>query len=519
MQEENAQKEETKQEEPQITFDDLGLNKEILRSVKQAGFTIPSPIQAAAIPFVLAGRDIVGQAHTGTGKTAAFGLPALNNIDVRSGVEILVITPTRELATQVSDELYKYGRNINARTVTVFGGSSYKRQIDLIDRGASVVVATPGRLLDILKRDMLKDFSPSVVVLDEADEMLDMGFLDDINEIFSYLPSTRQTLLFSATMPKPIKLLAERILDNPEFISITKGETTNTDIDQEYYVIEESERDDAIIRLMDSEGTKKAIVFCRTKSEVDRLSNVLSNAGYLANGLHGDMEQRQRETVIKGFKSDSIKVLVATDVAARGIHVNNISHVFNYHIPFDPESYVHRIGRTGRAGTKGKAITLLTPLEFKELQRIKSKVGTTMTHAFIPSKNDLRSSTIDKLVAKVEAQHIYDEAHKVLDKLREDIDEEQMAYKLISMLLDQQDIKGPNNIGIPADRLEAILERASKRRDTGGRGRRGGGGGGYRGNRNRSGGGGSRERNRDGGGYKGNRDRKRSSGSSSRHRD
>ena len=538
---ENAQTEEkTPVEENLITFDDLGLNNDMLRSVKQAGFSVPSPIQAAAIPLILQGRDIVGQAHTGTGKTAAFGLPALNNIDVRSGVEILVITPTRELATQVSDELFKYGRGINARTVTVYGGSSYKRQIDLIDRGASIVVATPGRLLDILKKGLVKDFTPSVVVLDEADEMLDMGFLDDINEIFSYLPTNRQTLLFSATMPKPIKLLAERILDNPEFISITKGETTNSDIEQLYYVIEESERDDAIIRLMDSEDTKKCVVFCRTKSEVDRLSNVLSNAGYLANGLHGDMEQRQRETVIKGFKQNSVKVLVATDVAARGIHVDNISHVFNYHIPFDPESYVHRIGRTGRAGTKGKAITLLTPLEFKELQRIKQKVGTSMGHAYIPSKNDLRESTVDALVKKVEDHKIYDEAHKVLDKLREDIDEEQMAYKLISMLLDQQDIKGPNNIGIPADRMDAILARAAQRGGSshgrGGSRGRSGGGGGYRGNKPRSGGGGDRSRSgggsrdggdrnrdgggsRDGGGYRGNRDKSRSAGNSTRHRD
>jgi len=516
---ENAQTQENKpSDENLITFDDLGLNKDILRSIKQAGFVTPSPIQAAAIPLVLQGRDIVGQAHTGTGKTAAFGLPALNNIDVKNGVEILVITPTRELATQVSDELFKYGRNINARTVTVYGGSSYKRQIDLIERGASVVVATPGRLLDILKKDMIKDFTPSVVVLDEADEMLDMGFLDDINEIFSYLPTSRQTLLFSATMPKPIKLLAERILDNPEFVSITKGETTNTDIEQLYYVIEESERDDAIIRLMDAEDTKKSVVFCRTKSEVDRLSNVLSNAGYLANGLHGDMEQRQRETVIKGFKNNSVKVLVATDVAARGIHVNNISHVFNYHIPFDPESYVHRIGRTGRAGTKGKAITLLTPLEFKELQRIKQKVGTSMGHAYVPSKNDLRSSTIETLVKKVEDHKIYDEAHKVLDRLREDIDEEQMAYKLISMLLDQQDIKGPNQIGIPADKIDAILARAAKRggQSRGRGGSRGRSGGGYRGNKPRSGSG--SERSRSGGGYRGNRDKTRSSGSSNRHR-
>ncbi|OHD99927.1 MAG: DEAD/DEAH box helicase [Sulfurimonas sp. RIFCSPLOWO2_12_FULL_36_74] len=505
---ENAQ---TQTEEKVITFDDLGLKKEILKSVKEAGFTVPSPIQAAAIPFILAGRDIVGQAHTGTGKTAAFGLPALNNINPNDGVGILVITPTRELATQVSDELFKYGRNIGARTVTVYGGSSYNRQIDLIERGASVVVATPGRLLDILKKNLLKNFAPSIVVLDEADEMLDMGFLDDINEIFSYLPSNRQTLLFSATMPKPIKLLAERILDNPEFISITKGETTNTDINQEYYVIEESERDDAIIRLMDSEGCDKSIVFCRTKSEVDRLSNVLSNAGYLANGLHGDMEQRQRETVIKGFKNNGVKVLVATDVAARGIHVDNISHVFNYHIPFDPESYVHRIGRTGRAGTKGKAITLLTPLEFKELQRIKTKVGTTMTHAFVPSKNDLRATNLKTIVTTIENQKIYDEAHQILDMLKEDIDEATIMFKLVSMILDKQTIAGPNSIGIPADKLAAILDRASKRGDN-----RSGGRGGYKGTRSRSGGGGDRNRSGSGDRNRTSSDKPRSSEGGSR---
>ncbi|MDD3476866.1 MAG: C-terminal helicase domain-containing protein, partial [Sulfurimonas sp.] len=246
---------------------------------------------------------------------------------------------------------------------------------------------------------------------------------------------------------------------------------------QEYYVIDESERDDAIIRLMDSEACQKAIVFCRTKSEVDRLSNVLSSAGYLSNGLHGDMEQRQRETVIKGFKNNGVKVLVATDVAARGIHVDNISHVFNYHIPFDPESYVHRIGRTGRAGTKGKAITLLTPLEFKELQRIKQKVGTTMTHAFVPSKNDLRAINLKSIVTTIEDQSIYSEAHQILDMLKEDIDEPTIMFKLVSMILDKQTIQGPNSIGIPADKLAAILERADKRRDSKG------GRGGFRGNR------------------------------------
>ena len=515
---ENAQTE-IEIEEPTITFDDLGLRAEILKSIKFAGFKVPSPIQAQAIPIVLANKDMVGQAHTGTGKTAAFALPALSKMKVDGSVELLVITPTRELATQVSDEIFKYGRNLGVKTVTVYGGSSYKRQLDLIGRGASVVVATPGRLLDILKRDMLNGFAPTTVVLDEADEMLDMGFLDDINEIFSYLPTSRQTLLFSATMPQPIKTLASKILKEPEFVSITKGETTNTDIEQLYYVIDEHERDDAIIRLMDSEKTTKSVVFCRTKSEVDRLSNVLSNSGYLANGLHGDMEQRQRETVIKGFKNNSVKVLVATDVAARGIHVDNISHVFNYHIPFDPESYVHRIGRTGRAGTKGKAITLLTPLEFKELQRIKQKVGTSMNHAFVPSKNDLRSSTIENMVKTIEDQKIYDEAHKVLDRLKEDIDEETIMFKLISMILDKQDIKGPNSIGIPADKIDAILARAAQRGGNN-RGRGRGRSGGYRGNRTRSGSGGgggyrgNREnKNRDGSGYRGNR------GSSNRHRD
>jgi ATP-dependent RNA helicase DeaD len=496
MMQENAQNEQT-QEEKIITFDELGLKPEILKSIKFAGFTAPSPIQAQAIPVVLAGKDMVGQAHTGTGKTAAFSLPALNNMKLDGSVELLVITPTRELATQVSDEIFKYGRNLGVKTVTVYGGSSYKRQLDLIGRGASVVVATPGRMLDLLKKNMINDFAPSMVVLDEADEMLDMGFLDDINEIFSYLPTNR-------TMPQPIKTLASRILKDPEFISITKGETTNSDIEQLYYVIDEHERDDAIIRLMDSENTKKSVVFCRTKSEVDRLSNVLSKAGYLANGLHGDMEQRQRENVIKGFKNNSVQVLVATDVAARGIHVSNISHVFNYHIPFDPESYVHRIGRTGRAGTKGKAITLLTPLEFKELQRIKQKVGTSMEHAYVPSKNDLRDTTLSNIVQNIENQHIYDEAHKVLDKLKEDIDEETIMFKLISMILDKQDIKGPNSIGIPADKLVAILERAGKRRDSRGNGRSRSRSG-FRGNSRSRSGGGSRERLRDGGGYRGNR--------------
>jgi ATP-dependent RNA helicase DeaD len=497
------------------TFADFGLRKEIMQSIDQAGFKTPSPIQQMVIPVIMEGRDVVGQAQTGTGKTAAFGLPALNKMHLKGGIEILIITPTRELANQVSDEIFKYGKHLGARTVTIYGGSSYNRQLDLIDRGAQVIIATPGRLLDMLSRNMLKGFAPSTVILDEADEMLDMGFLDDINEIFSYLPTERQTLLFSATMPQPIKQLAERILVNPFFASITKAETTNTDIAQQYYVIEESERDDAIIRLMDAEDAKKSVVFCRTKKEVDRLSNVLSAAGYSAKGLHGDMEQRQRESVIKGAKSDAFDVLIATDVAARGLHIDGITHVFNYHIPFDSESYVHRIGRTGRAGKKGVAITLVTPLEFKELQRIKSKVGTTMEHAYIPSKMDVKNSQVNRLLAEIEKQHIYDEAHKVLDVLKEEFDQDQIAYKLISVLMERNTVAGPNQIGISAERMEKILHNLANSHDRGGN--RGGGfnrnrsgGGGYRGNNDRNAG--SGERSSSGGGYRGNNDRNAGSG-------
>jgi ATP-dependent RNA helicase DeaD len=266
---------------------------------------------------------------------------------------------------------------------------------------------------------------------------------------------------------------------------------------------------------MDSEDAKKTVVFCRTKKEVDRLSNVLSAAGYMAKGLHGDMEQRQRESVIKGLKTDAVDVLIATDVAARGLHIDDVTHVFNYHIPFDPESYVHRIGRTGRAGKKGVAITLVTPMEFKELQRIRAKVGTTMEHAYIPSKLDVKEAQVTRLVREIEKQHIYDEAHKVLDLLKQDYDQEQIAYKLISVLMERNTVAGPNNIGIAAERLEKILSNLASRGDRGGqrsggfnRNRSGGnrsGGGGYRGNNDRNAGGGERSGSgeRSGGGERG----------------
>ena len=487
----------------EVLFDSFGFKDSLQKSIQLKGFKVASPVQAEAIPHVLAGRDVVAQAHTGTGKTAAFGLPAIQNMHNKGGVEVLVITPTRELATQVSDELFELGKHSGVNTVTIYGGRSSTRQLDLISRGAQIVVATPGRLLDLLKSNRLQNFVPSMVILDEADEMLDMGFLDDINEIFTYLPTARQTLLFSATMPMPIKKLAERILINPVFVSVTQSETTNKDIQQLYYVIEENERDDAMIRLMDAQESTKSVVFCRMKKEVDRVATVLSAAGYSASGLHGDMEQGSRENVIKGFKNGDIEILVATDVAARGLHINDISHVFNYHIPFDPESYVHRIGRTGRAGKKGIAITLLTPHEFRELQRIKAKVGTTMEHCYIPSKSDVHDKQFVKLVDQIKSTHLKDNAVKLVEALKEEIDLEQMLLKMATMLLEKQSIKGPNAIGIPAERLEQLLHRISEKRGHSGGNSRGG----YKGRRPSGGGG--------GGGYKGNNPRSSEGGRSS----
>lgn len=485
------------------TFAQFNFKESLNKSIAAVGFKTPSPIQEQAIPMVMEGKDIVAQAHTGTGKTAAFGLPSINQIE-GDGVQVLVITPTRELANQVSDELYLYGRNSNVRTVTIYGGRSYSRQVDLVRRGAQIVVATPGRLLDMLSKNMIKDFSPKVVILDEADEMLDMGFLEDINEIFGYLPEERQTLLFSATMPAPIKKLADRILKDPQFIAITKKETTSANIAQNYYVIDENERDDAMIRLLDAGDTNKAVVFCRMKREVDRVSNVLSAAGYNAKGLHGDMEQDQREAVIKAFKQTGIDVLVATDVAARGIHVNDVTHVINYHIPFDPESYVHRIGRTGRAGSKGTAITLVTPHEFKELQRIKQKVGTTMEQCYIPTKGQVVQGRLGALADEITKQKVFDEAHQLVEAIGDSCDHETALHKVISVLLKKESVAGPENIGIDEEKLAKILARIESRGGSRGGGRRGGGGG-YRGNRNRSGGGG-RGNGGGGGGYRGNRD-------------
>ena len=467
-----------------MTFNEFNLKAELQKAIDVAGFKEPSPIQELAIPIILDGRDVVGQAHTGTGKTAAFGLPILNNLELNGEVEAVIIVPTRELATQVSDEIFRFGKFLGINTATVYGGSSYSRQLKHIEK-ASVIVATPGRFLDLLRGGKI-DIAPKFVVLDEADEMLDMGFLDDIKEIFTFMPSDRQTLLFSATMPQAIKELANRILNNPEFITITKSEVTNSKISQSFYVVDERERDDALLRLLDYKNPSKAIVFCRMKSEVDRVTTMLVSQGYAAKGLHGDMEQRQREETIRAFKRD-LEILVATDVAARGLDVNDVSHVFNYHIPFDSESYVHRIGRTGRAGKEGVAVSIVTPAEFRSLLKIQKSVGSKLIAKEIPTIDEVKGKKGNELIEKIEKTDVSETAINLIEQLKDEYDISTIAYKLATLLQDEMAISGSERIGKSKSEIAKIEKRAmNDKSPSRGRGRRGSNSRGRSSNRNSS---------------------------------
>jgi ATP-dependent RNA helicase DeaD len=431
----------------------------VAKGVRIAGFKEPSPIQKEAIPIILEGRDLVGQAHTGTGKTAAFGLPILDRI-ARGEIErALVITPTRELATQVSDELYHLGRFAGIRTLAVYGGVGYGRQIALIHRGVQIVVATPGRLKDLYQKGKIDVFNPEVVVLDEADEMLDMGFLDDVREIFEYIPQNRQTLLFSATMPDPIKELADTLLYEPEFISVVGDETTkNVDIEQFYYVINENQRDEAIVRLLETEDYDKALIFCRMKREVDRLAEELKALGFNAAGLHGDIDQMERDAIVKSFRRGETRILIATDVAARGLDIKNVTHVFNYHIPFDPQSYVHRIGRTGRAGKRGRAITLVSTEEFRELQRIRKEVGAEMKLATlqVSGGGSIGDEQIEMLSQKLQETALHPMVDQVLARMS-DMDQGTFIKKAVSYILETEEFDESDRIGYDEAELEAML--------------------------------------------------------------
>ena len=441
-----------------MKFSEFDFHRDIAKGVKIAGFREPSPIQEMAIPIIANGSDMVGQAHTGTGKTAAFGLPMIDKLAKGEIERALVITPTRELATQVADELYHLGRFAGIRTLTVYGGVGYGRQIALIHKGVQIVVATPGRLKDLYKKGKIDVLNPEIVVLDEADEMLDMGFLEEIKEIFEYIPQNRQTLLFSATMPEPIKELAKHILYQPEFISVVGDEeTTNNVIEQRYYVINENQRDEAIVKLLETEDTNKCIIFCRMKREVDRLTEHLQALGFNTSGLHGDLEQMDREVIIKAYRRGQTKIMVATDVAARGLDVKDVTHVFNYHIPFDPQSYVHRIGRTGRAGKSGQAITLVTTEEFRELQRIKKEVGADMHLATIQGGEGIDESGLEYLADKVRDMPVHNEAQALISYMG-DIDKELLLEKLISCFIDSEQHNVGSQIGFDQNTVDEMMQ-------------------------------------------------------------
>ena len=496
-----------------MTFNEFNFKDTLNQAIKDAGFKEPSPVQANSIPLILEGHDLIGQAQTGTGKTAAFGLPVIQQMTGNKGVEALVIVPTRELAMQVSDELFRFGKTAGLKTATVYGGTAYNKQIERINQ-SNIIVATPGRLQDLLMSKRIT-INPSFVILDEADEMLDMGFLDEIKNIFTFLPTERQTLMFSATMPKQIKVLAEQILNSPKSVTITKSERTNTNITQKFYVVADYERDDALLRLIDYKNPNKCIIFCRMKKEVDRLSSYMTAQGFKVAALHGDMEQKQREHTIRSFKQGLVEIFIATDVAARGLDVNDVSHVFNYHIPFDSESYVHRIGRTGRAGNKGEAITLVSPNELRTIKRIEKDVGTQMVSKVIPTRQEVQSKKDNDLLAKIANTEIKPAAIEMVKTLQHDIDIVTIAHLLATIVQEKIDVKGKDIIGLGTEEIKALIERAKNQRGGGdrGRGRSRGGNRGRSGRGGRSGdrrGGGNRD-SRNGGGNRGSRNRGHSS--------
>lgn len=353
------------------TFSDFGLTGPVLRSLNNMGFEEPTPIQERALPLALKGRDLIGQAHTGTGKTAAFGIPLVELLKVnQEQIQGVVLTPTRELAVQVAEELNKIGQYKDIRTLPVYGGQEISRQIRALKNRPHIIVATPGRFMDHMRRRTILLNQVSMVVLDEADEMLNMGFIEDIETILSDVPGERQTLLFSATIPGPVQSLARRFMRYPEVIRIEGTQLTVPGTEQSYIIVEERQKFEVFCRLLDTQSPDRSIVFGRTKRRVDELYEALSKRGYSAEGLHGDLSQSKRDLVMRRFKEGSVELLVATDVAARGLDISDVTHIYNFDIPQDPEGYVHRIGRTGRAGKAGVAVTLVTPREMHHLRVI-----------------------------------------------------------------------------------------------------------------------------------------------------
>ena len=382
-------------------FTSLNLREEIVQAITELGYAEPTPIQAAIIPIMLNGADVIGQAQTGTGKTAAFALPILHNFTLQRHVQALILAPTRELALQVADSMTEYGKHLNVRVLAVYGGQPYGPQISRLNRGVDVVVGTPGRLLDLIKRNALNIKHVRTVVLDEADEMLNMGFIEDVEEILGDTPPERQTALFSATLPPRIRSLANRFMRDPQPVTIKRATLTLASTEQRYYLVHEADKTNALTRLFEVEPIKSALIFARTRAETATLANELVVRGIPAEAIHGDLDQNARERVLGRFRANQLKVLVATDVAARGLDIEDISHVFNYHLPDDAEVYIHRIGRTGRAGKTGVAITLLAPREKRRLREVEALTKQPITKMELPTVEDIHGHREAQVVENI----------------------------------------------------------------------------------------------------------------------
>ncbi len=429
-------------EEVGPAFEDLGLGGPLLKALKDVGYEEPTPIQVRTIPVLLEGRDVIAQAQTGSGKTAAFGLPIIEAIDPRvRAPQALILCPTRELAIQVSEALHKYGKHKEVETLPIYGGQPYERQFRGLQRGVQIVVGTPGRVMDHMRRGTLILDDLRFFVLDEADEMLDMGFIDDIEWILEQAPEERQTALFSATMPPRIVELAQQHMHQPERISVAGREMTVKEIEQVSYEIPRARKVDALTRILDAETPTSAMIFCRTKNGVDELGEALMARGYAAETLHGDLSQVQRDRVMRRFRAGQADVLIATDVAARGLDIPDVSHVFNYDIPDSAEAYVHRIGRTGRAGKAGTAITLITPKETRWLRQIERTTRAKIQSRRLPTLADVaerrREVMKEQVLAVLEAEDGYAQYIDTIHALADDRDVSEVAAAILKLYADE----------------------------------------------------------------------------------
>ena len=386
-------------------FGDLGLEPHLVAAISKSGYVQPTPIQAQAIPILLAGRDFLGQAQTGSGKTAAFALPLLQRLDVKSDLtQVLVLTPTRELAIQVADAFDRYASDLKGfRSAAIYGGQDYMVQFRKLDHGAHVVVGTPGRIMDHMRRGSLKLTGLQCLVLDEADEMLRMGFAEDVQWVLSELPEKRQIALFSATMPQPIREIAQNYLCNPEEVTIGQRMATADTVHQRYVVASPIHKENVLARILEAEPIDGVIVFVKMKTTTEPLAEFLNHVGHRAAALNGDMPQKQRERIVDNLRSGKLNVLVATDVAARGLDVQRVSHVINYDMPFDSEAYIHRIGRTGRAGRSGQAILFLGPRDRAKLKRIEQATRQTIEPMQFPSNRVINKARVKKFHERISA--------------------------------------------------------------------------------------------------------------------